>query len=273
MGGEAKAAHLQHRLRVHRVGARIHLVDGSPGHHPDHRIPFEFLDRQGADPATVAKHREAIADGEDLLEAVGYVDNAHAVRPHPPDQIEQHVDLPFGEAGCGFVHDDDPRLEGHRLGDLHQLLLGGGKPGHGQARIQIRPQGLEEFGAAPDHFACILEPAPTRLAAQKDVVRHVQIGAKVELLVDERDAILSRVLSIGQGGGLAGDSQLAPVRRDDAAQDLHQGALAGAILANQHVHLAGKDVEVHPVQDLHFSVAERPAIAAVYELGDAAHGG
>jgi hypothetical protein len=111
------------------------------------------------------------------------------------------------------------------------------------------PQGLEEFGAAPNHFAGILEPAPTRLAAQKDVVGHVQIGAKVEFLVDERDAILSRVLSIGQGDGLAGDSQLAAVRRDDAAQDLHQGALADAILANEHVHLAGKDLEVHPIQD------------------------
>ena len=76
VGGEAKAAHLQHRLRVHRVGAGIHLVDGSPGHHPDHRIPFEVLDRQGADPSTVTKHREAIADGEDLLEAVRYIDNA-----------------------------------------------------------------------------------------------------------------------------------------------------------------------------------------------------
>ena len=37
--------------------------------------------------------------------------------------------------------------------------------------------------------------------------------------------------------------------------------------------IAGKDLEVHPVQDPHFSVAERPAIAAVYELGDATHGG
>jgi hypothetical protein len=47
-------------------GARIHLVEGSSGHHPDHRIPFEVLDRQGADPATITKHSKAIADGEDL---------------------------------------------------------------------------------------------------------------------------------------------------------------------------------------------------------------
>jgi hypothetical protein len=103
-------------------------------------------------------------------------------------------------------------------------------------------------------------------------VRHVQVGAKVELLVNKRHAILSRVPSIGQGGRLARDSQLAPVRRDDAAQDLHQGALAGAILAHQHMHLAGKDVEIYLVQDLHFGVAERPAVATVDELGDAAHG-
>jgi hypothetical protein len=161
---------------------------------------------------------KAIADGQNFLEAVRDVNNAHAVRPHPPDQIEQRVDLPLGEAGCGFVHDNHPRLEGHRLSDLHQLLLGGGKPGYGQARIQIRSQGLEQFGAETVHFRGILEPAPRGFAAQKNIVRHVQVGAKVELLVNERHAILSRVPSIGQGGRLASDSQLAPVRRDDAAQ-------------------------------------------------------
>ena len=271
-GGEAKAAHLQHGLRVHRVGARVHLVDGSPGHHPNHRIRLERLDRQGADPAAVPQHREAVADGEDLLEPVRDVDDAHAVRAHPPDQIEQHVDLPLGEAGGGLVHDDDPRLEGHGLGDLHQLLLGGGKPGHGQARIQIRGQGLEQFGAAPVHFAGVLEPAPARFAAEKDVVRHVQVGAEVELLMDEGDALLPGVPRVGQVDFRAGDLQLAPVRRDDAAEDLHQRALAGAILAHQHVHLPGEEVEIHLLQDLHVGVAERPAVAAVNELGDAAHG-
>ena len=181
------------------MGARIHLVDGAPGHHPNHRIPLEFLNWQGANPATVAQHREAIADGENLLEAVRDVDNAHAVGPHPPDQIEQHVDLPLGEARRGFVHDHHAGLEGYRLGDFHQLLLGGGKSGHGRARIQIRSQGLEQFGAAPIHFAGVLQPAPTRFAAQENVVRHVQIGAEVEFLMNERDAILSRVPSVGEG--------------------------------------------------------------------------
>ena len=256
----------------HRVGARVHLVDGSPGHHPDHRIRLERLDGQGAYPAAVAQDREAVADGQDLLEPVRDVDDAHALRAHPPDQLEQHVDLPLGEAGGGFVHDDHPGLEGHRLGDLHQLLLGGGEPGHGQARIQIRGQGLEQFGAAPVHLAGVLEPAPARFAAQEDVVRHVQVGAEVELLVDEGHALLPGVPRVGQNGPRAGDFQFAPVRRDDAAQDLHQGALAGAILAHQHVHLPGKKVEIHLLQDLHVGVAERPAVAAVDELGDAAHG-
>ena len=117
-----------------------------------------------------------------------------------------------------------------------------------------------------------LSPAPARFPAQEDVVRHVQVGAEVELLVDEGHALLPGVPRIGEDGPRAGDFHLAPVRRDNAAQDLHQGALAGAILAHQHVHLPGKEVEIHLLQDLHVGVAERPAVAAVDELGDAAHG-
>src|ERR1700722_5021981 len=70
-GHPHEAAHLQHRLRMHRVRARVHLVDGSPGHHPNHRIRLEFLNWQVAHPATVAQHREAIADGPNFLEAGG----------------------------------------------------------------------------------------------------------------------------------------------------------------------------------------------------------
>ena len=144
--------------------------------------------------------------------------------------------------------------------------------GHGQAGIEIRGQRLEQFGAAPIHFAGVLQPAPARFPAEEDVVRHVQVGAEVELLVDEGHALLPGVPRVGQVDLRAGDLQLAPVRRDDAAQDPHQRALAGAVLAHQHVHFPGKEVEIHVLQDLHVGVAQRPAIAAVNELGDAAHG-
>ena len=111
------------------------------------------------------------------------------------------------------------------------------------------------------HLAGVLEPAPARFAAEEDVVRHVQIGAEVELLVDEGHALLSGVPRVGQDGPCAGDFQFAPIRRDDAAQDLHQGALSGAVLAHQHVHFSRKEVEIHVLQDLHVGVAERPAVA------------
>ena len=61
--------------------------------------------------------------------------------------------------------------------------------------------------------------------------------------------------------GLPSSSDLALVGRGQPVQDVHQGRLAGAVLAEQRVDLAGPDVEVDPV------VCDDARIA----LRDAAH--
>ena len=48
-------------------------------------------------------------------------------------------------------------------------------------------------------------------------------------------------------GRLAVDQDLAGVRVDQAVEDVHQGRLAGAVLADQRVDLAGAHVEVDVV--------------------------
>ena len=93
-------------------------------------------------------------------------------------------------------------------------------------------------------------PAEDRFAPDHDVGRDVEIVEEVELLVHEGDARRH-----GAGDGERGvldavDADRAFARLDDAAQDLHQGRLAGAVLADQRQHLAALDAQADAIERL-----------------------
>jgi hypothetical protein len=97
------------------------------------------------------------------------------------------------------------------------------------AGVGVEPGPVEQAGGA----------GRGRFAAEEDVAGDVEAGDQVQLLVDHRDAE-----RLGRPGG-RGSRQAAPeldrplVGLDDAVEDLHQGGLAGAVLADQGVDLAG----------------------------------
>ena len=47
------------------------------------------------------------------------------------------------------------------------------------------------------------------------------------------------------------EQDFAGIRQVQAAEDFHQGGLAGTVLTHQGVDRAGLDIEWHPVQGLH----------------------
>ena len=102
--------------------------------------------------------------------------------------------------------------------------------------------------AAPVHQA--QRAARERLAPQEDVAGHVQVVQHVEFLVDEADA---RALGVGDApddDGPAADADLAGVGLVDAAEDLHQGALAGPVLADQGDDLAARHLQADVLEGL-----------------------
>jgi hypothetical protein len=88
--------------------------------------------------------------------------------------------------------------------------------------------------------------------------------------VNESDASRDRGLDVADHGARAVDQDLARVRLQDAAHDLHQRRLAGAVFAQQRQHLAGVQLEAHAFQRVNSRKAlvdrakleERPAHAA-----------
>ena len=89
-----------------------------------------------------------------------------------------------------------------------------------------------------------------RLRAEKDVLGHRQIGRDAELLMDHGDAGRARVARRAEAGLPAVEHEAAREFRMHAGDDLHQRALAGAVLADETMDLAGGEREVDPAQRL-----------------------
>ena len=90
--------------------------------------------------------------------------------------------------------------------------------------------------------------AIARLAADEDIGRGVQIVEEVQLLMHEGDAAGHGLADAEGGMLLAVEADLAGAGLDHPAQDLHQRALAGAVLADEADDLAPADGEADLIQ-------------------------
>ena len=92
------------------------------------------------------------------------------------------------------------------------------------------------------------EAAARQLVAEEDVLGDRQAVDQVELLVDRRDARAQGRERRREGDLFALPADGAGVRLVGAGEHLDQGRLAGAVLPEQAVHLAGADLEVDAVE-------------------------
>ena len=143
------------------------------------------------------------------------------------------------------------RVERQRLGDLDHLPLGERQARDRRVGREIGAEPVEQRRAPSARMLArstsFSGPPRQRLAADEDVGGDVEIVEEVEFLVDEGDA--------GRDGVVDGQRRRARRRRRgsmpalgavDAAEDLHQRRLAGAVLADEADHLAGRDVQEKP---------------------------
>ena len=88
------------------------------------------------------------------------------------------------------------------------------------------------------------EEEVANLAAEVHVLDDVEVVAEREILVDDLDPELGRVLRPGDRDLLSLEVDVALVDRVDPGDALDQGRLAGAVVADERHHLAGADLEV-----------------------------
>jgi hypothetical protein len=180
---------------------------------------------------------------------VGDVDDGDVVGGEVADDREQPLDLLAVQDGRRLVHDDQLRVLGERAGDADHLLRGrrqgadlGGGPDVGVA------QTLQQAGCGAIGRGRAGEPEPGVLPAEEDVVGDGEAGDQVELLVDRRNSERHRRLRVAEPDRLPAPADPAGVGLVRPREHLDEGRLAGAVLAEQAVHLPRADVEVDAVE-------------------------
>ena len=118
-------------------------------------------------------------------------------------------------------------------------------------RISGWPSRAQQRGGGLVHLAAPAEAERGRLVAEEDVLRHRQAVDQVQLLVHGGEAGPQRGDRGRERRRLVLPRDLAAVGLVRAGQHLDQRGLAGAVLAEQAVHLAGADLEVDTVQRPH----------------------
>ena len=111
------------------------------------------------------------------------------------------------------------------------------------------PRAMHRFGRLPVHRTVVEDDAAPYLAAHEDVLGDRQMRREENLLVNQDDAAALCVDRAGEDHRAAVEQDVTLARRQMAGEDLHQGGFAGAVLANDGVHLAGakpeRDVTEH----------------------------
>jgi hypothetical protein len=249
---------LEHEARfgvLRRTGDGV-LLDLAAHHQLDDLAEGELLDGPGADGAAVTHHRHLLADPEQLVQPVGDVDDGDTGLRQPADDAEQHLDLRVGEDRRGLVEDEHLGVAGQRLGDGDLLLLGDRQVADRPRRIRLGQAEQRQQLEHPLVLGGPVHPAAAhQLASDEDVLGDGELGEQLRLLVDGLDAVVQRVLRRPQSHRRALELDGAGVGALGSRDDLDQGRLAGAVLADHRVDGARLDAEVGVTDGAHAAVA------------------
>ena len=228
--------------------AAVELRNVAADHQPHHPVVVDFVALQLARILAVAQDRHPVRQLLDLAQPMRDVNDADAAAAEVPHDLEQRFRLLGRQAGRGFVHDQQPRVDRQGFGDLDQLLLADGQVADQRAGRDIESHAPQHGGRFAADRPAVQNAQAVRFPAQEDVRPNVQVVGQIQFLVNQSNPARRRGPHRIQMQGLAVEQQLARIRRQDAGQDLHQRALARPVLAQQRQHFAAADSQIHVVQ-------------------------
>ena len=161
----------------------------------------------------------------------------------PPVQLGEDVHdvlAAFGvERAGGFVGKDDAAAVHERPGDGNALLLAAGKL-VGLVLQLVRQAQIREQGLGPVKARLFVHPGV--YGGKGHVFRGGQRGEQVVALEDEPDALPAQfreLVAVQRADVHAADAADPGRLGVEAAQDIHEGGLAGAVFAKNSKHFPG----------------------------------
>ncbi len=213
-----------------------------------------------------------VRDLLDLVELVADDDARDALGLQPDDQVEQVLRVVLVQGRGGLVEDEQLDVLVQRLRDLHELLLADADVLDLRVRVVTQADAGEQVLGTQLRGGPVDGAEAAGLVAEEQVLGDRELRDQRELLVDDHDAGLLGLLDVREADFLALEDDLAGVGavRVDAGEDLHQGRLAGTVLAADRVDLAGTDVERDLRECLHTRelLGDRPHLEDGLGCGD-----
>jgi hypothetical protein len=243
------AACRQHHRTGHAARPAFVVVHGTA----DHALHQFFFTHTGhgahIDQPAIAQHGHAVGDALQLLEPVRHVDDGHTARLQQIDLLEEVRGFARRQHGGGLVEHQHTRVVLQVARDLHHLLLADAQARHGRGRVDVLHADLGQLARGLRVQVCAVDPAgAVGQAVEQQVLGHRQRAHQAQLLHHHAHALALGVAARRGLERLAVQLHLAARRRDQAADDLRQGALAGAVFTREREHFAGVQLQRHVVE-------------------------
>ena len=187
----------------------------------------------------------AVADLHDLTQLVADEDDAHPLLFQSAHHGKDPLNLRICQGGGGLVHDDDGGILHQSPGNLYNLLVAGIQiPDHGVG-VQIQIHFLKQLPGFALHQSLVQQNPLLGQVGDEHILIDGQVVDEVQLLMDEADARIQRVHRSGKVHRFSVQRNGAAVSRKDAAQNVHQGRLSGAVFSQQRADLPRCQGEIH----------------------------
>ena len=179
--------------------------------------------------------------------------NEHDSRPlgaQGPENDEQGFGLGGSQGRSRLVENQYPGQMRQRAADLDQLPLGSRERRNGNGRLEAGAEPHQQRSRARDHGLAIDENATAQLMPEEDIPRRIKRAHEPRVLIDHGDAVRERLRRAGERDGAPVQQKPAGVRLVHAGENAHQRGLAGAVLADDRLNLAGREGERDAFQGL-----------------------
>ena len=220
---------------------RIFALNVASDHERDEVLLGQILGhREGTAMDAVAQDRDPVGELENFRQAVADIDHPGAHGGELADDLGELAHT-FDIQRRGRLVQEQHLGVGHqRLDDLDELAVRRGEVAdqRGDGNAETHAADLR-FG--PGHDVLEFDRAARR--AEIEVLRDGQLAHQGIVLIDGRQAEARSEARVGGGEILAIDFDRAGILFQGAGGDFQEGAFAGAVLAEDRVHLAGLAVD------------------------------